>query len=377
MPAEYYDFVPLPEQKKRAPDADALTHAELVGGRYSGHLDLRIVTKSPVHIGTGTYELSEDVGLEGGKVVMGMTKVAGEPVIPSSSLKGALRSVYEAITYSCVHRLKESAREDKWKLPQGLRDELRKKGHKGKKVPIQLGERALEGASTCKLENGERDLGELCPACSLFGTTSFQGRVSFEDARIIKMPKEPKESVPIPALYGPHLHKLGKPKVITEIRREEGEEKRRTLIEMQELNGRKMYYGVQLSQVEPRGQVLLDYLPEGTELCTRLHFHNLTLAELGGLLTAMGLNPRYEFPFRVGGGKPVGLGYISFELEGVHVLDEETMFTEFEPPAAKAPSAEECLSAFEKSEGELLFKKGLEKLCEIAERPYIPEEEGE
>ena len=110
-PAEWYDFVPLPEEKKGAPDASALTHAKHLAGRYSGFLDLEITTLSPVHIGSGAYELSEDADLERGTVVKGMVRLNGSPVIPSSSLKGALRSVYEMITFSCVGRPRKSSYE--------------------------------------------------------------------------------------------------------------------------------------------------------------------------------------------------------------------------------------------------------------------------
>lgn len=385
MPAEWYDFVPLPGQKYPAPDAEGLTHARHVPGRHSGYLDLTLATKSPLHIGSGAYELSEDAGLKEGTVVRGMTGAAGRHVIPSSSLKGALRSAYETITYSCIGRPRTSSSErycrdpEKSELPQALIDDmpadLQERAENARnahpqdvpKISVRLDTRELDSSKRCELKKGQRNFETLCPACALFGTENFQGRMSFDDAQIIELPKEPKHPVQLPSLYGPRLHRLGEPTVISG--------KAKPFVLVRNLKGRKAYYNVQLGDVPAEGQILVDYLTIGARLKTRLHFRNVTLAELGGLLTALASDPEYSFPFRVGGAKPVGLGYIAFELQAIRALKSEAAFTEFDPPAAEELTVEACLKAFRQSEGTLLYRKGLEKLCEITARPYVPAQE--
>jgi hypothetical protein len=380
-PAEWYDFVPLPNGKKSAPDAAALTHAEHVAGRYSGYLDLVITTLAPVHIGSGIYELSEDADLERGTVVKGMTRVTDRPVIPSSSLKGALRSVYETITFSCIGRYRDFAREryhrdiKKSELPQALIDDMpdnlqRQAEDTFKnppKIDVRLDTEELNALKQCRLRKGQGDLSILCPACSLFGVENFQGRLSFSDAEVCKSPEESKRSVQIPSLYGPRLHRLGDPIVIPG--------GKRPFVQVSNLKGRKAYYKIRLGDVPAKGQVLIDYLPCGTKLSTQLHFLNVTLSELGGLITALGLDPESTFPLRIGVGKPVGLGYIAFEFNGIHIQSSETTFIEFNTKFTEKVAAKTCLQTFRKSEGKLFYRQGLEKLREITARPYVPAEE--
>lgn len=380
-PAEWYDFVPLPYRKKNAPDGAALTHAKHLAGRYSGFLDLAITALSPVHIGSGAYDLSEDADLERGTVVKGVTRVTGRPVIPSSSLKGALRSVYETITFSCIGGQRDRSREryhrdlEKSEIPQVLIDDMPDKlqrqaedTFKTPKIDVRLDTDELKGLKQCQLRKGQDDPSILCPACALFGTENFQGRLSFSDAEVCESPKESKQPVQIPSLFGPRLHRLGDPVVISR--------GRSPFILVRNLKGRKAYYKIHLGDVPAEGRVLIDYLPCGTKLSTQLHFLNATLAELGGLLTALGLDSENSFPFRIGGGKPVGLGYIEFELKGIHIQNDETTFIEFDTQFTEEVAANPCLQTFRNSNGTLFYRQGLDKLREITAQSYVQAEDG-
>lgn len=380
-PAEWYDFVPLPDQKRNTPDSVALTHAKHVAGRYSGYLDLVITTLSPIHIGSGAYELSEDADLERGTVVKGMMRVRGKPIIPSSSLKGALRSVYETITFSCIGKPRDISREKyhrdlvRSELPQTIIDDMPDNFQSQAedtfrtppKIDVRLNAEELKGKKQCQLRNGQSDLGILCPACALFGVENFQGRLSFGDAQVCESTKESKQPVQIPSLFGPRLHRLGDPVVISG--------GRRPFILVRNLKGRKAYYRVHLGDVPSEGRVQIDYLPCGTKLSTQLHFLNATLAELGGLLTALGLDSENSFPFRIGGGKPVGLGYIEFELKGIHIQNDETTFIEFNPQFTEEVAAKTCLQTFRNSNDTLFYRQGLDKLREITAQSYVPAED--
>jgi len=235
------------------------------------------------------------------------------------------------------------------------------------KISVRLDNRQLDTVKNCELPKGARNLNTLCPSCGLFGIENFQGRVSFDDAQVIELPKDPKKPIRLPSLYGPRLHRLGEPIIILG--------KGEPFVLVHNLKGRKVYYKVQIGDVPAEGQILVDYLPKGTRLKTRLHFRNLTLMELGGLLTALGLDPEHPFPFRVGGGKSVGLGYIAFKFQGIYALKSEATFTEFEPTLDEGVTAQTCLKAFRQSAGTLFYRHGLEKLCEISARPYVPAEE--
>jgi len=61
-------------------------------------------------------------------------------------------------------------------------------------------------------------------------------------------------------------------------------------------------------------------IESGAELPLRIHFLNLSKAELGVLLTALGLHPKHPFPIKLGGGKPVGLGSVQIILNRVTLL---------------------------------------------------------
>lgn len=64
-------------------------------GGLDGRLGLRLTCVTPVHVGTGL------TGLEGGRAIMLTARSEVSPVIPGSSLKGALRIVGEALSRSC------------------------------------------------------------------------------------------------------------------------------------------------------------------------------------------------------------------------------------------------------------------------------------
>jgi len=64
-------------------------------------------------------------------------------------------------------------------------------------------------------------------------------------------------------------------------------------------------------------------IKSGAELPLRIHFLNLSEAELGVLLTALGLHPDHQFPIKLGGGKPVGLGSVQVKCQRINLLQVE------------------------------------------------------
>lgn len=135
----------------------------------SGSVEIEILVLTPVHIGSGYDDLTDDrrkiVTLNAFQQVSEQEK---EYIIPGSSLKGAVRSIFEAITESCVR------------------------------------------VTRCGIPNSVRpcnDLERLCIACRVFGAPGYVGRVAFEAASL----KEGEcKDVGIPQLYRPNCHRRGR-----------------------------------------------------------------------------------------------------------------------------------------------------------------------
>jgi CRISPR/Cas system CSM-associated protein Csm3 (group 7 of RAMP superfamily) len=261
-----YDFVPFPKERpdrKKGAGQDKLNPCLL-----SGTLELTLRTLTPVHVGLGYSDFIKTgnqeyfAALQASKPVREADAVRRRYLIPGSSIKGAVRSIVEAITRSCVHvtRVKE------WLIPDDNRPCGREKG--------------------------------LCLACRLFGAQDYQGHVSFEDA---VAPKGSLVSLRTPLLWTPARGGHGLPP---------------RYLQGNQARGRKFYaHARPASGADPRACI-----KSGAELPLRIHFLNLSEAELGVLLTALGLHPKHPFPIKLGGGKPVGLGSVQIILNRVTLL---------------------------------------------------------
>jgi len=145
---------------------------------------------------------------------------------------------------------------------------------------------------------GCMSVNDLCIACRLFGAQDYQGHVSFEDA------VAPKGSLVL----------LGTPLLWTPARGGRGLPPR--YLQGNQARGRKFYRHAR----PPTGADPRACIKSGAELPLRIHFLNLSEAELGVLLTALGQHPDYRFPIKLGGGKPVGLGSVQIILNRVTLL---------------------------------------------------------
>lgn len=135
-----YAFVPevRAHRKPLAPEAG---HERFAPQCYSGRLAYRLQALTHLFVASGRYALSKDVGFDQGQVVRSCYRVAGRPAVPGSSLKGAVRAVFEAVTPSCA---------------------------------------VTDHRESCRAQSGQNP--ELCPACAVFGAMGYLGRVRFGDA---------------------------------------------------------------------------------------------------------------------------------------------------------------------------------------------------
>jgi hypothetical protein len=139
---------------------------------------------------------------------------------------------------------------------------------------------------------------DLCIACRLFGAQDYQGHVSFEDA---VAPKGSLVLLGTPLLWMPARGGRGLPP---------------RYLDRDRAKGRKFYrHASPPSGVDPRACI-----KSGAELPLRIHFLNLSEAELGVLLTALGQHPDHRFPIKLGGGKPVGLGSVQVIPQRINLL---------------------------------------------------------
>jgi CRISPR/Cas system CSM-associated protein Csm3 (group 7 of RAMP superfamily) len=262
-----YDFVPFPKER---PDRKQGAGQDKLNPRLlSGTLELTLHTLTPVHVGSGYSDFIKAgdreylAALQASKPVREADAVRRRYLIPGSSIKGAVRSIVEAITRSCI------------RITQGRHRPYIPQGYGG-----------------CMSVN------DLCIACRLFGAQDYQGHVSFEDA------VAPKGSLVL----------LGTPLLWTPARGGRGLPPR--YLQGNQARGRKFYrHASPPSGVDPRACI-----KSGAELPLRIHFLNLSEAELGVLLTALGQHPDHRFPIKLGGGKPVGLGSVQIILNRVTLL---------------------------------------------------------
>jgi hypothetical protein len=262
-----YDFVPFPKER---PDREKGAGQDKLDARLlSGTLELTLRTLTPVHVGSGYSDFIKAgnqeylAALQASKPVREDDTTRRRYLIPGSSIKGAVRSIVEAITRSCI-RITQSRHRPY--IPQGY--------------------------------GGCMSVNDLCIACRLFGAQDYQGHVSFEDA------VAPKGSLVL----------LGTPLLWTPARGGRGLPPR--YLQGNQARGRKFYaHARPASGADPRACI-----KSGAELPLRIHFLNLSEAELGILLTALGLHPDHPFPIKLGGGKPVGLGSVQIILNRVTLL---------------------------------------------------------
>lgn len=262
-----YDFVPFP--KERPYREKGAGQDKLDARLLSGTLELTLHTLTPVHVGSGYSDFIKAgnqeylAALQASKPIREEGTTRRRYLIPGPSLKGAVRSIVEAITRSCIRITQGRHRPY---IPQGY--------------------------------GGCMSVDDLCIACRLFGAQDYQGHVSFEDA------VAPKGSLVL----------LGTPLLWTPARGGHGLPPR--YLERDRAKGRKFYrHARPPSGVDPRACI-----KSGAELPLRIHFLNLSEAELGILLTALGLHPKHPFPIKLGGGKPVGLGSVQIILNRVTLL---------------------------------------------------------
>ena len=245
-----FAYIPLPKRTdKKRPTGHDQYHANHISGQIHGTIE----ALSPIHIGSGVIDIGQDVEL-----IKTAVRTGGNVVIPGSSLKGAVRSIVEAISESCVN-----------------------------KVSYQVRRAVPRDFSECRQKN------RLCVACRMFGAMGFQGNIAIQDAPHIEGEIGTEY---VPELYAP------------------GRYQRR----LQDIPGRKFYmHGEVVS-----GETPVEACKKGSKFRFVIQVDNLKKSEWGLLFTALGHHPEHPFKLKIGGAKPVCFGSIDIQIGEIQVEEQ-------------------------------------------------------
>jgi len=253
-PFTYVDLADLPRKSRY------VTQNSFLKNHLTGSLELVFeVVSDYFFVGSGGYDYSDQKKL----VYYTFMRSGDQIVVPGSSIKGAVRSVAEAISNSCLRVI---SRNETGFRPRTHQD--------------------------CNFEVGKNET--LCPCCGLFGTTGYAGRVNFSDAPPIE---HELEIVKIFELFGPRIIK----------------------------RKRKFYQNKQFNPVgnlrPEKNYRFVEAAKKGSRFKTNVRFFNITKDEFSLLLHAMGLNQDYQI--KLGGAKPRCFGTVKFIPTRLLILDEE------------------------------------------------------
>lgn len=316
-----YDFVYF--LKKLPTQNTPPGHHRYLPNHLHGTLFLTLQVQTKLHISTGAILMGSDINRE--DIPLIKTMVQGndnELLIQGSSLKGCIRSVYEAITNSRV-------------------------GVKPKK-PSEYPEERLPA----------NNKNQLCPASIVFGASGekwgWQGLITIQDAhcemRGFEVDFMPNLWRPRPDENQAYYDNKGK------------------------TVGWKFYYNMKNSIDKGLGNgIPVQVAFRNDEFSTQLNFKNLKPEELGTLLIALGQDKNYPLALKVGAGKPVGMGSMKIEITEAEIVQNRTdlhnRYTSLTLPSNQILT-DESLQAFiqnkiQKAHELLIEQAQLQKLSEI------------
>lgn len=339
-----YRFVPLADHVERQ---EAMGHHRMEEGKWYGHLDLILVAYSPVHVASGLIVHRDDLApyfatdLDGDNddsLILSHVRRDGRRYIPGTSLKGVVRSVVEAITYSCLCHV-----DDRKIAPSAKRDN----------------ESLEELTQTCSVDIG------FCPACSLFGALGYAGKVNFRDEFQVAggghIARRPVAHPPQPDRSQANKHRTQGILYYTSAKRKN-------------LKGRKFYLHGQ-QPVDATGKYeAIEVCKKGSRFQGKIDINGLSDSELGLLLNGLGF-PQ-EFPLKVGGSKPFGYGSLMVNNVAVsltsHPHDDYRSFENAYPELDEQEQFNILADAFEAVQtSDLLRQDAWDRLIELMKMDLV------
>ena len=352
-----YCYIPLPRREEIVKET-VISHARFDNQRYSGKIVCLLTVQAPIHIGSGVFELGTDAGYRDYQgVVKGLIKENGIPIIPGSSLKGAIRSVAEAISYSCFLERRS-------------------------------------GFNPCQVEKGTD---RVCVACRIFGAMGYMGRISFTEAVPVSQTQngwqpmdkptylkhKPDEPVKVIALWGPKRYPTLGRRFYPHINYLDDDFWKSDLKNQLDITAAKKdkrgHVTKRYNKEEFMREKVLepyDFIPPKLNLQFQLKFENLEEKELGLLLSAMGISEQNSTSFfpSLGGSKPFCFGTFQVQIQEVSsstVEQEQTDFENFDDTSEKTNDVSNWVSAKIRSfqNSNIYFSDGYAAVREVYQYP--------
>jgi hypothetical protein len=316
-----YELISFP--KERPPTNPPAGHHQYLGDRLHGTLFLTLKVQTTLHVSTGVVVMGSDIGSRVPLIKTMVQNIHQKLSIQGSSLKGCIRSAYEAITNSTLAVITSRYRD---KIP-----------------PERL---------PCKNKQ------ELCPASQVFGALDWQGLIEFSDAKC--------ENTGFATGFMPSLY------------RPRPDQRRAYFDARGNVAGRKFYYHTirAIDKGQNQGITVQQAAKEYT-FKTQIQFKNLTAAELGTLLIVLGQDPKYPIALKVGGGKPIGMGTMTGEVTAAKVLqnkgDLRDRYSSYNPPESDSMTGTKLQQFMQKNiqaaHSSLVQATQLQQLAEVLKYP--------
>lgn len=264
-----YKFVSFPPEGSRLERPAG--HDKFDKNSLHGTLFLSLKVQTSLHVSTGIVVPGNDIAARVSLIKTMVQGIDKHLVIQGSSLKGCIRSVYEAISRSCICKTKADLR----KLPEGYGRE-------------------------CKVDI-KQTRNQVCDACRIFGALNLQGLIELNDVKC--------ESIGFNTGFMPSLYRP-RPEPGSAYFDARGK-----------VAGRKFYYHTirAIEKGQNQGIAVQQAAREYT-FTTQLQFKNIKPEELGTLFVVLGQDSNYPIALKVGAGKPIGMGTMTVEVSQAKIL---------------------------------------------------------
>ena len=316
-----YELISFPQEKP--PKNPPAGHHKYFGDRLHGTLFLTLKVQTTLHVSTGVVVMGSDIGSRVPLIKTMVQNIEQKLSIQGSSLKGCIRSAYEAITNSTLAVITSRYRDE---IPQ-------------ERLP-------------CKNKQ------ELCPASQVFGALDWQGLIEFSDAKC--------ENTGFATGFMPSLY------------RPRPDQRQAYFDQRGNVAGRKFYYHTIRAVDKGQNQgITVQQAAKEYTFTTRLQFKNLKQEELGTLLIVLGQDPKYPIALKVGGGKPIGMGTMTVEVTAARVLQNQGDFVDryssYNPPESESMNGAQLQQFMQKNivvaHSSLVQATQLQQLAEVLKYP--------
>lgn len=392
-----YNFVPAPPRNISHGDLGdhpPVDQSTFLLDRYTGRIRVRMTVKTPLLVPDA--ESVQD-SPNGHKTYSLLVRSDNRPLIPSSSVRGMLRSAYEAVTNSRFGRFSENHRQ-KLKYRQECRP-YRKMDFDAS--PWDLLHESLKPATTLeRLSPADRVFGWVksdSPGGKYRNSTAASvavrgllriGPVICESSVDDAVESFPRGGVPLAILSTakPQQGRFyvakslegdaqtdGLSKVKAGYTKDKGLRGRKvyphhaglpdghwnepTQDRTQEAQGSTAHYQEYRrprkngqEQRDDQNRSILGWVKPGAQFTFEVQLHNLSEVELGALLWLL-KRPEDQF-FRFGGGKPLGFGSVQLTIDSCNLRTGQDLLARYRgwhTPAAPADPCEAAIQSFEKA----------------------------